>query len=114
MASENDIGGLFLLCLYNLLFDHCHFLVLVLNDLVWSTGLNVMIGIENSLYFLNAENNQIIDLNLGIAPPNLSDARNESIGMFGNGIHHSSQEVLVDRRAMVIPETPFWNYFYDF
>ncbi|KAA0044040.1 floral homeotic protein APETALA 2-like [Cucumis melo var. makuwa] len=46
------------------------------------------------------ENNQIIDLNLGIAPPNLSDARNESISMFGNGIHHSSQDVLVDRRAM--------------
>lgn len=46
------------------------------------------------------ENNQILDLNLGIAPPNLSDVRSESIGMFGNGIHRSSHDIIVDRRAM--------------
>lgn len=69
-------------------------------------------SILKTLYFLYAENNQILDLNLGIAPPNLSDVRSESIGMFGNGIHRSSHDIIVDRRAMVIPETNFWTSFY--
>lgn len=115
MASETDTGGLILLCSYTLLFDHCYFVILVLNNhvcLLDRVIRIVTIGIENRLdFFPYAENNQILDLNLGIAPPNLSDAQSESIGMFGNGFHHGSHDVLVDRTASVIFKTDFWNSF---
>ncbi|KAG7027988.1 Floral homeotic protein APETALA 2, partial [Cucurbita argyrosperma subsp. argyrosperma] len=45
------------------------------------------------------EDNQSLDLSLRIAPPNHSDPQSESIGMFGNGCHLSSPDVVVDGRT---------------
>ena len=75
MASEAaGTAGLLLLWLYNLV----------------TRSIELTFGIENCVdYVPYAENNQILDLNLGIAPPNLCEAQSESIAMF-------------ERRAMVI------------
>ncbi|XP_023528886.1 AP2-like ethylene-responsive transcription factor TOE3 isoform X3 [Cucurbita pepo subsp. pepo] len=68
MASEAaGTAGLLLLWLYNLV----------------TRSIELTFGIENCVdYVPYAENNQILDLNLGIAPPNLCEAQSESIAMF--------------------------------